>query len=346
MIGNRMRLRISVAMCTYNGSQFLPAQLQSIAAQTRPPDELVISDDCSSDRTCDIATRFARTAPFPVLVFRNARNIGSTKNFEKAISLCAGTHIALADQDDVWYPQKLTSIEAAFRKRPSAVAVFSDADLIDPDGNAIAQRLWNSFRFSRSEQGRFAQGDALTILAKHPVVTGATMAFRGDRFPLLMPLLATQIHDRWMSFLLAASGGIVPISTPLMSYRVHQNQQVGTGDNRILSRFAQASRTGPDFYFDEIRQFRELAEKLTNQAGQFPFARKALAEIEKKIAHRRHRAELPSSALSRVFSVLCEAASGRYSRYSEGWQSIAKDLAGLAPSSSTRPLADASASKL
>lgn len=102
-----MRPRISVAVCTYNGSRFLPEQLTSIAAQTRLPDEMVVCDDGATDATAEIIEKFARTAPFLVRFIRNSQNLGSTKNFENAIGLCTGDLIALSDQDDIWMREKL-----------------------------------------------------------------------------------------------------------------------------------------------------------------------------------------------------------------------------------------------
>ncbi|MBC7931137.1 MAG: glycosyltransferase, partial [Rubrivivax sp.] len=101
---NQSRTRLSIAMCTYDGGRYLAEQLASIAAQTRAPDELVVCDDRSRDETTSIVRRFAETAPFPVRLYVNEQNLGSTRNFEKAIGLCEGELIALSDQDDVWLP--------------------------------------------------------------------------------------------------------------------------------------------------------------------------------------------------------------------------------------------------
>jgi len=83
-------MKVSIALCTYNGEKFLAEQLKSIAGQTRLPDELVICDDCSQDATVDIVRGFAKVAPFSVRLLTNKTNAGSTKNFERAISLCEG----------------------------------------------------------------------------------------------------------------------------------------------------------------------------------------------------------------------------------------------------------------
>ncbi|HEY0725018.1 MAG TPA: glycosyltransferase, partial [Pyrinomonadaceae bacterium] len=78
-------MRISVAMCTYNGADFLPAQLESIAAQSRKPDQIVVCDDGSTDETRALLDRFAKESAIPVLLSFNKKNLGSVKNFEKAI---------------------------------------------------------------------------------------------------------------------------------------------------------------------------------------------------------------------------------------------------------------------
>src|SRR3954463_13429531 len=75
--GETLDFGFSVAMCTFNGERFLGPQLASIAAQDRPPDELVICDDCSSDGSVEIVREFARGAPFCTRLVVNDRNLGS-----------------------------------------------------------------------------------------------------------------------------------------------------------------------------------------------------------------------------------------------------------------------------
>src|SRR5690349_15385572 len=103
-------MRISVAMATYNGAPFLPEQLQSLAAQTLPPFELVVCDDGSTDRTIQILREFATSAPFPVRIHENSERLGFGDNFLKAAALCQGDWIAFCDQDDIWLPHKLETV--------------------------------------------------------------------------------------------------------------------------------------------------------------------------------------------------------------------------------------------
>jgi glycosyltransferase involved in cell wall biosynthesis len=246
---------ISVAMCTFNGTRYLPAQLESIAGQTRPPDEVIICDDRSPDNTKELIDTFAGHSCLPIQFSVNEQTLGSTQNFERAIAKCRGRIVALADQDDIWYAHKLEKIEQAFRESDKIVAAFSDADLIDANSGPLHRRLWSSVSFNRAEQLNFANEKALDVLIKHPVVTGATMAFRKDLFELFTPIPEDEIHDRWISFLLAAHGPIRPIPEPLVQYRRHEQQQIGPGPLDFQSTMRQARDRGAQFYADEIIRY-------------------------------------------------------------------------------------------
>ena len=324
-----MALSISIAMCTFNGGEFLPLQLASIAGQKRLPDELVVCDDGSSDGSLEALHEFARLAAFPVHIVKNERNLGSTKNFNQAISLCTGEIVVLADQDDIWYPHKLAAIQAAFENPSVPIAVFSDADLIDENGRTLGLSLWQSFSFGLRDQKRFANGEALHILVKHPVVTGATMAFRREFLRLISPIPPNQVHDNWIALLLAACGPFMLLPESLMQYRRHQNQQIGPGRVTLRERIARAQSTGPNFYMQEIVRFRQIYERLEQRRAEFPFTECALREINAKISHREHRALLPRTGAGRIPKVIREILNGGYWRYSEGWESVAKDITGV-----------------
>lgn len=318
-------LTISVAMCTFNGERFLNAQLESIAAQGRPPDELVICDDGSTDASQEIIRQFAQRSTFPVRFRVNERNLGSTKNFEQAISLCQGTIVALADQDDVWYPHKLARMEKAFQE-PGIVAAFSDADLIDDDSRPLGSRLWPTFAFNLEKQQQFIDGRALKVLIRHPVVTGATMALRRQWFDLMVPIPAEHIHDSWISFLLAACGWFEVISEPLMQYRQHEGQQLGPGPLSLREQTARARRTGADSYLEQIERFHQLDERLEGSKDNFPYGARAQELIKKKVFHLTYRAQLPVAIVARLPKLIRELLNLGYWHYSAGWKSVAKDL--------------------
>ena len=135
-------MKTSIAMATYNGAKYLQEQLDSFAAQTRVPDELVICDDHSSDATVATLSRFAQTASFNVRIVVNDVNLGFVQNFERALSLCKGDLIFLSDQDDVWFDSKIEEIVRYMEENPRYLVVtndqiITDADLI-PIGSVMA----------------------------------------------------------------------------------------------------------------------------------------------------------------------------------------------------------------
>ena len=140
-------MKFSVALATYNGARYLPAQLASLAAQTVMPGELVACDDGSTDGTVAVLERFASDAPFPVRLFRNPVNLGSTANFAQAVGLCTGDGIFLCDQDDLWHPHKLARFAAAFDADPAVGLVASDLELIDAGGQDLGRRVWGELPF-------------------------------------------------------------------------------------------------------------------------------------------------------------------------------------------------------
>ena len=163
-------MRISIAMATYNGERYVREQLESLSAQTRLPDELVVTDDGSTDGTLEILRAFARAAPFPVRVYPGERNLGYTRNFLKAARLCTGDWIAFCDQDDVWLPEKLATIER-YAASGGTLLIVHSAESVDRTLTPTGVR-YPDFR-RRGVYGQFQ-------LPTWWIVEGFVMAFRAD----------------------------------------------------------------------------------------------------------------------------------------------------------------------
>lgn len=325
-------MRISVAMCTYNGADFLPAQLASIAEQTRLPDELIICDDASTDKTRALLESFARTSRIPVSLYFSDQNIGSVKNFERAIGLCAGDVVALSDQDDVWHKDKLQRIEQVFTDKPSVGLVFSDAELVDKNLKPLGQRIWNAVGFDAHKQKLLAEGRSLDVLVNGWTVTGATMAFRSDYVPLALPIPTNiaMIHDGWIALTIAAVADVVFIEDPLIDYRQHERQQIGAPKRsavqpeRGLQAIESALRRRVSTT-DLHEILAVLEQRLIAQQNAFD-CRRALAFAANYSNHLDVRANLPRKRLSRVPRILRELLTMRYHEYANGFKSAAKDL--------------------
>jgi len=220
-------MRVSVAMCTYNGAQYLGEQLESFVAQSRPPDELVVCDDGSTDATPQILADFAGRAPFDVRIFRNKANVGYRRNFEQAIGLCRGDVIALSDQDDFWYPHKLAESSAIFERDRAIGGIFTNGDLMDFRSRPVRGTLWRRFKFDSNEESRFRSRDALGVLLRRNVATGMTLIFRSSLRDRLFPIPATWEHDSWIAILLVIYSRLEACPKHLVRYRLHRYQKVG-----------------------------------------------------------------------------------------------------------------------
>jgi len=322
-------MRISVAMCTYNGAEFLPAQLDSIASQIRRPDEIVICDDGSTDETQSVIKKFVDESSLPVVVHTNPQNLGSVKNFERAIELCTGDIIALSDQDDVWRGDKLQMIGAAFERSDWIGLVFSDAEVVDEELNATGRRMWDEVGFDSHKRKLLASGRALDVVINGWTVTGATMAFRSNykRLALPIPTDIQMIHDGWIALTVAAVADVVTIDEPLIKYRQHDRQQIGAPTRlpktpKATTREA-LKRSNSSTNLTTILE--TLEQRLLDHRNEFD-CRKALAFAGDYSRHLDARANLPQRRLNRVPTILRELLTWRYHEYANGFKSAAKDL--------------------
>jgi glycosyltransferase involved in cell wall biosynthesis len=223
-------VKLSIAMCTYNGAAYLPEQLESLAAQTRRPDELVVCDDASDDgHTREIVKAFARKSKFRVRVYINQETLGSKKNFERAIRHCRGDIILLCDQDDIWKANKLARIEEAFLSAPDVGLVFTDAEIVDESLKTMGGSLWESDSFASEGQELIKQSNVFQTLLRGNVVTGATLAFRSTLRRLVLPIPDETIlqHDAWIALIVSAVAPVFFLNEPLIKYRQHSGQQIG-----------------------------------------------------------------------------------------------------------------------
>ncbi len=320
--------KISIALCTYNGAQHLPAQLDSIATQRRLPDELVVCDDQSNDDTVEIIRRFARRAPFTVYLDINEENLGTTKNFEKAVASCKGDIIAFCDQDDVWRQDKLMQIEAVFFASPRVGAVFSDADLVNENLEPLGRSLWQAINFSRAQQKRFVGHRSIEALLKCISLShGMMMAFRAIYKTAILPFPAQFGHDNWTALIIAGLSDLAFIRQPLIRYRQHQSQQVGTPTrSRWLEKLTSVEEnTAAGLYLAQADLF-ESACRRVEGLGAAECHREKLALLRAKAKHMLLRASIPKRKWQRLPVVLKELAEFRYHRYSNGVLSAAKDL--------------------
>jgi glycosyltransferase involved in cell wall biosynthesis len=319
-------LTISIALCTFNGEKYLQEQLDSFLRQTRLPDELVVCDDGSRDGTVALLEAFAAQAPFPVRRFINPENLGISKNFEKALSLCTGDLIALSDQDDVWLPQKLFAFEKVFVEQPQVGAVVCNAAVVDENLQPLGYSMWEVIGFTPQMQKQFAQGSAAPLIIQGVGFCGATMAIHSQVKTVILPIPPFCPHDSWVSVMVSIVNKIALLPAELNQYRQHQKQYCGLEIGNLAKKISLSkSVSKKDYYELRARMFAEALARLTAYP-QSTIDQSILTLIKDKIIHLRVRAKMPDSRIRRFPVVLREAMTGRYHRFSNGWISILKDL--------------------
>jgi glycosyltransferase involved in cell wall biosynthesis len=320
------KLKISVAMCTFNGAAFLLDQLTSIASQQRQPDELVVYDDCSSDNTLELLRQFSAASPFPVRICLNQERVGSTQNFELAIAACNGEVIALCDQDDIWELNKLEVIERHFLDDPETSLVFTDASLVDEHAAPLGKNLWESLRFDEAAQEQIQSKSAFELLIQRQVVTGATMAFRSSFRDLVLPIpeKIPLIHDGWIALMISLAGKLVPVRSTLIKYRQHEAQQLGAIVMGTLPQGFVARAKRHYSYAGELKKLEAVNERVQSRNSNYKFfIQDGFAE---RLKHIRSRAALSERRLSNIPAAFVELFAGRYHRYSHGFSSFLKDV--------------------
>lgn len=308
-------------MCTYNGARYIEEQLLSIGAQTMQPFELVVCDDGSRDGTAAIVECFRSSASFAVRLYRNETNLGSTKNFEKAIGLCEGEAIALCDQDDRWSPEKLRVSAAILVSRPEVAGVFSNASLIDESGRRLPGSLWQRSGFGARRQKAFTRRTAPYQLVRRDTVTGACLIFRSNYIPQILPIAEDWVHDGWTALILASSSQLAPVPSCLVEYRLHQQQQIGASEVPWRAHLSTPKTLAIAAHRREAARFERMVDRLANlDAGP-----DIVSYVRRKAEFLRSRElVLSTSRPSRLPPIVRRAAD--YVRFDKGLMSMLRDL--------------------
>ena len=226
---------ISVVLCTYNGEKYIKEQIESIITQTIQPDEIIICDDNSNDNTIAICEEILRTTNIRFKIFRNLKNLGVKKNFEKGIKCCTGDIVFTCDQDDYWYENKIEKMMPFFRDAECKL-VFSNAYLVDKNRKKLNCNLWDSLYFKPENISTYNK--CFDLLLKHCIVTGAAMAFRKDIFLDIIPFPDCWIHDGWIAINACIRGKIVAVNENLIDYRQHGNNVIGVSIEKRYKGFS------------------------------------------------------------------------------------------------------------
>jgi glycosyltransferase involved in cell wall biosynthesis len=308
-------MKISIALCTYNGAKYLEEQLKSLAEQTLKADEIIICDDNSSDNTVNIINRYKDNLNIKLTL--NKVNLGVTKNFEQAISLCSGDIVFLCDQDDVWHKDKIKIMSEKMIEEKTGICCC-DGMVCDENLKQIgAYTLWNTSGLSRIDLNRFSPYS----LINNYCFTGMALCFRKNFTKYFMPLSENAVHDEWIAFIISCFSKVSFVNQKLVFYRQHSGQQIGINSIKSLKEIWKFLRSCKIADMEkETRKFEDLALKLK----QLEMETNLITAIENKIKHLKRRT---SRSKFRFFVLTAELISGQYKKYSNGtYKAFLKDL--------------------
>jgi glycosyltransferase involved in cell wall biosynthesis len=334
------RLRISIAMAVYNGERFIREQLDSYLAQTRLPDELVVSDNASTDRTREIVEEFAKSAPFEVKLNLNPTNLGIAKNFERAISLCSGDIIFLSDCDDVWLPHKIERIETVFLAEPSVGVVLSNSKLVDQSLRPLGENVHKRRRAPAGSYRVVARGKEAGRLTAFAL--GHAMAVRAGLVEKSVPLLdesSSNLAGGWdfIVFIAAASfARVAVVSDPLTLWRRH-----GRNNSPPLpTPWFRAKKILEPWqmpFLSRVAASMESAARAASMLG--PRSRNAVEGSLEAVSYYRMRCKIQESPrYRRIIPIARALLRGDYHYFGSGTLSAIKDLAVRQPTAHRFPV--------
>jgi len=271
----QQRREYSIAMATFNGEPYIREQLNSLAAQILLPYELVVCDDGSTDRTVSILREFQKEAPFSVKIYENPRRLGFADNFLQAASKCSRDWVAFCDQDDMWFPEKLLTVNEAIKNSQASdlMLVTHSVQITSKDLSLRNGRRLHSLR-DRSARPNIWSAAALggvkrlhprkdrtiasnchpgfwglpgfTCIFRRELITCFDWTVRPKNYDGNYPL---QTHDKWICMLANALGSVRHIAKPLVLYRRHNAALTGYYERKsVRERIALSKLVGAERY--------------------------------------------------------------------------------------------------
>lgn len=205
-------------MATYNGEKYVREQLESIWSQSVKPDEIVISDDASSDNTIAIIKAFQKRTGAPVTLIANRENRGFIRNFHTALSNSNGDIVFLSDQDDIWLPDRIAACIRVYSEHPEVLSLSCGLIISESTGKTPDRKKRAVLKKVK-----------LSCFLRHPHYPGMAMAVRKE---LVKEMLASgnvdAVHDWLLNYLAAKKGRMYYLNTPLVIYRQHASNTIGS----------------------------------------------------------------------------------------------------------------------
>ena len=217
--------KVDILLATYNGEKYLEDQLNSILSQSYSDFRLLISDDASKDSTKEILEKY-KEKDNRITVFYQRDNLGVIKNFEFLLKKVENKYYMFSDQDDIWKENK---IEKSVKKMEEADSdlVYTDLEVVDENMNVTYESYWKLKGF----YNKIKKYNNFESLYLNNFITGCTIISKKELISKVLPFPNTSkfvLHDYWLALIISQNGKIDYIEEPLIKYRQHKNNKVGS----------------------------------------------------------------------------------------------------------------------
>ncbi len=324
------KYKISVAMAVCNGENFIAEQLFSILEQTMPVDEIIICDDSKNENTYNVLKYIVEKNPNIIKYYHNTRVLGVSKNFAKAISLTTKDFVMLADQDDLWLPNKVSSLYQTLlqrydKKHHPYCGAFCDSCLVDknlssfkPSINHLQLRGFSEADILNSQNDRQKQFD---LFLKRVPIAGHNMMFTKESKEVILPFpKLKECHDSWIGYNIAALDGWIFCAAQLTLFRQHDNNVSNANSHNQFQEAIDSLRNNTFKW--NMKLFIALSRRLHSR-----ISKTFIAELKDRCEHSQRRSTmLQMSFIKRLFIVFSELKNRRYLKYSRGLKSAFQDL--------------------
>ena len=221
-----MQETIDVLLATYNGEKYIKEQIDSILNQSYKNIRLIISDDCSKDKTQEILKEYEKKDNRLELHIQE-KNLGVVKNIEFLLKQVKNKYYMLSDQDDVWLPEKIEkSLETLLKNNVDLV--FGDLEVVDQDLKTMYPSF-GDFMLLNKKIHKYINSNRLNYI--YNCVTGCTILAKKETIQKILPLPKKSkylIHDHWIGLMTSIYGKVAYMPEKYIKYRQHGNNQVGT----------------------------------------------------------------------------------------------------------------------
>ena len=329
-------MKISVIIPVYKGEKFIAEQLASLAAQTLPPDEVLIGDDSGTDdATLQAIEKFCSTSklPFELHYSRNPQPLGINKNFKHLSEKVSGDLCFFCDQDDVWLPDKIKVMAEAFENSPHAGAVccfstITDESLVPwPVQPVVSESVLSAILQSPEKIFR-------AFLAERITAAGHNIALSRKMLALIPDWQEYALYDYWLLQCCALAEKLILIPRKMTLHRVHSANATISEKNNVKSPllarvFSIVTNTDRQKEFEDLlRKTKSLLEHVEDSrlkeevpVQNLHLLRKTVSFLQLRIKQRK------KNIVCRLF--LSPFLLKGYFSYANGWRSFLRDLAGM-----------------